>query len=117
MTRGFSARPVLSATLVLALLASIGLASFVAPVGATASPETASNAAGILNAVRSPADAGTGPRFAFSVLDQAATTITKIICPTPANCTGGGTTATRNPGALVSFQVTVANAQRSPVTI
>src|SRR5205823_9945101 len=70
-----------------------------------------------LNAVRSPADAGTGPRFAFSVLDQAATTITKIICPTPANCTGGGTTATRNPGDLVSFQVTVANAQRNPVTI
>ena len=110
-------RLVLSATLVLVLLVSTGLAPFVAPVGATASPETASKVAGVLNAVTSPADAGAGPRFAFSVLDQAATTITKIICPSPTTCTGGGSTATRNPGSLVSFQVTVANAQRSPVTI
>src|SRR4051794_40859387 len=117
MTRGFPARPVVSVTFVLVLLASIGLASFVAPVGATASPETASNAGRITDSVTSLADAGPGPRFAFSVLDQGATTITKIICPNPGSCIGGGTTTTLNPGTLVSFQVTVANAQRSPVTI
>jgi hypothetical protein len=103
--------------LVLVLLASVGLTSFVAPTSAEPSQETASNSVSFSNSVMSPADEGPGPRFAFSVLDQATTTITKIICPSPGNCTGGGTTATRNPGTLVSFQVTVANAQRSPVTI
>src|SRR5262249_39975289 len=100
MTRGFPARPVLSAALVLMLLASIGLTSFVAPTSATPSPETARNAAGISNSITSPADEGPGPRFPFSVLDQATTTITKTICPSQLNCVGGGTSTTVPPGAL-----------------
>src|SRR5262249_44316638 len=81
MTRGFPARPVLSAALVLMLLASIGLTSFVAPTSATPSPETARNAAGISNSITSPADEGPSPRFPFSVLNQASTA-TPTVTPT-----------------------------------
>jgi hypothetical protein len=96
---------------------SLSLTAFVAPTSAAPSQETASSSVSIGASLASPADAGATPRFAFSVLDQAATTVTKIICPNQTTCVGGGTTSTLNPGTFVSFLVTVANAQQSPVTI
>ena len=69
MTREFASRPVLSARLVLVLLASIGLTSFVAPTSAEPSQETARSSVSTTASVTSPADEGAGPRFAFSVLD------------------------------------------------
>jgi hypothetical protein len=117
MTRAVLSRPVLSTTLVLVLLTSISQITFVGATSAAPRQETARNSASITTSITSPADEVPGPRFPFSVLDQAATTITKTICPTPATCAGGGTNATLRPGELVSFLVTVVNAQRSPVTI
>ena len=111
MTRGFPSRPVFSAALAMLMLTSISLTAFVAPTSAEPSQETASNSVSISNSITSPADEGSGPRFPFSVLDQATTTITKTICPTPGNCASGGTTATLTPGSVVSFLVVVANAQ------
>jgi hypothetical protein len=111
MTRGFPSRPVLSAALVLLLIASFSLTAFVAPTSAEPSQETASNSVSLTNSITIPADEGPGPRFPFSVLDQATTTITKTICPSTATCAGGGTTTTLVPGSQVQFLVVVANNQ------
>jgi len=111
MTRGFPSRPVLSAALVLLLLASFSLTAFVAPTSAEPSQETASNSVSLTNSITIPADEGPGPRFPFSVLDQATTTITKTICPSTATCAGGATSATLVPGSQVQFLVVVANNQ------
>src|SRR5581483_6646595 len=91
---------------------SLGTAGFVTPASAAPSQETASSSVSISNSVMGPADEGPSPRFGFnSVLNQAATAITKLICPSPNNCANGTTTATVNPGQTVSFFITVQNIQ------
>src|SRR5579885_2257142 len=79
MTRGFPSRPVLSAALVVALLASVSLTAFVAPISAAPSQEAASSSVTTSHSVIGPADEGPTGHFAFSVLDQASTTQTKAV--------------------------------------
>src|SRR5690242_9927330 len=116
MTRSFPPRPALSVALILLVLTSISLTAWDTPTSAEPSQETARSRVSINTSLGSLAQTDATPHFAFSMLDQAATTITKIICPNP-TCTGGGTTTTLNPGLVANFLVTVANAQASPVTI
>src|SRR5207253_10705164 len=95
--------------------ASFSLAEFTPATGA-APDESATTSVSITNSLVSPANEGATPRFPFSVLDQATTTITKTICPAPANCANGGTTVPLAPGTLVSFLVNVQNAQKPSFT-
>ncbi len=108
MTRGFPSRPVLSAALVLTLLMSVIGTAYVSRASAEPSQETASSSVSITNSLTSPADEGPSPRFGFnSVLDQATTTVSKVVCPSVGNCAGGTSSVTLAPGQLVDFLVTV----------
>ena len=117
MTREFPSPVVRSAALVLLSLMSISVTAFVAPTRAAPSQDPASRSGRGNPSLARPVDPGATPRFAYSGLDQATTTVTKTICPNQTTCAGGGNTTTLNPGQLVSFLITVTNAQRNPVTI
>ena len=100
MTRGIPSRPVLSATLVLMLLASISVTAFSAPVSAEPSQETASSSVTVSHSAI--IDDGPSGRFGYSVLGQATSVFKAITAP------ASQTQASFTQGIPTTFQITVA---------
>ena len=96
--------------LVLAVLASLGLPSFNAPVGAAPSEEAGTDGPVAISQSLASIDSNDGPggHFGFSsLLNQVATTqVVKVITAVGGAATGA-TTATASPGQLVGFRIDV----------